>query len=165
MPVTRRRDRQSFHAREKDLPAREYRLSMVSLQVRRVRFARFVDRAVREAQARGMTTNDVIAATHVGSSTYYRWRRGDWSEDPERTAVKNFCTGLGLPLDEAYRALDWHTDDRTPAEPVPLENPRLRELAQILSDPTTPPEDRAMIEEMIRIWTARLRASRREARK
>lgn len=159
-PVTLRRDRQSFPNREKTVPDRGYRLGVVSLQVRRVRFSRFVDRAIRGAQARGMNTADIIKTTKVGSSTFYRWRRGDWSEDPERAAVTNFCAGLGLDLDEAYRALDWHTDERPATEPAPLNNPRLQELAHLLADPRTTPEDRAMIEEMIRVWVARLRMPR-----
>jgi transcriptional regulator with XRE-family HTH domain len=163
MPVTYRRDREAFPHQATRPPTRQYRLGVVSLQVRRVRFARWVDRAIRDAQARGMSTNEIVAATHVGSSTFYRWRNGNWNEDPQRVQVRNFCTGLGLPLDEAYRALDWHTDEREPTAPAPIESPRLRELAQLLGDPSTSPEDRAMIEEMLRIWVARLRMNRRAA--
>lgn len=133
---------------------------MVSLQVRRTRFARFVDRALRDAQARGMSTAQIEAATKVGSTTYYRWRRGDWKEDPQLAHVKAFCLGLGLDLDEAYRALDWQSDERSVEEPRPLENPKLRELARLLADEGVPPEDKAMIEEMIRVWVARLRMGR-----
>lgn len=160
MAVTYRRDRQSFHERERECQEREYRLSMVSLSVRRVRFARFIDRAIVEAHARGMSTADIIKATGVGSATFYRWRRGEWREDPQTAQVKAFVTGLELSLDEAFRALDWHAAASEAAEPAPIDNPRLREAARILADPSTPPEDRAMLEEMIRIWVARVRARR-----
>jgi hypothetical protein len=160
--VTYRRDRQSFRRREDDRQKREYRLSVVSLSVRRVRFARFVDRAIREAQARGMSTADIIKATTVGSATFYRWRKGEWRGDPQQAQVRAFCRGLGLSLDEAYRALDWQTNDRPAGLPEPIEHPGLRELARRLADPSTPPEDRAMIEEWVRLMNARLNAGRRQ---
>jgi transcriptional regulator with XRE-family HTH domain len=165
LPITYRHDRERPRGRELEPQRRAYRLGVVSLAVRQARFGRFVDRALRDAYARGMTTAQIETATRVGSSTYFRWRKGEWKGDPNLAHVKSFCAGLGLDLDEAYRALDWHTDEREATEPAPLQNPRLRELARRLADPATRPEDRAMIEEMIRIWIARLDASRREAQR
>lgn len=163
IPVTYRRDRGSSRRREVEPQIREYGLRVVSLQVRRMRFARFVERALRDAQARGMTTAQIEAATRVGSSTIYRWKDGEWSRDPQRGQVKNFCAGLSLSLDEAYRALDWQTDDRETVEPAPIQNPALREAARLLADPSIRVEDKAMILEMLAMLNARAVANRKRA--
>lgn len=163
-PVTYRRDRGWSRSREPEPQKREYRLTVVSLQVRKMRFGRFVERAIREAQARGMSTEQIEATTQVGSTTYYRWRDGIWKRDPQREQVKRFCLGLGLSLDEAYRALDWQTDDRPAAEPQPFSNPILQEAARLLSDPKVPPHEKAMVEEMIRVLNARMKLAQRDER-
>lgn len=162
VPPSHRRDRAWSRDREPEPRERAYRLGVVSLQVRRTRFARFVDRALRDAQARGMSTAAIEAATGVGSSTYYRWRKGEWREDPQLGHVKSFCVGLGADLGEAYRALDWQTDDRPATEPQPFNNPILHEAARLLSNPRVPPHEKAMVEEMIRVLNARMKLAERD---
>src|SRR5688572_19032876 len=114
--------------------------SPVELDLRRVRFAALVDRALRAAKARGMTIEQIEKATDVGNSTLYVWRKGEWNRDPVQGKVRSFCEGLGVDIDEAYRALGWATTQQTrrkPPEPM-LEDPDVRALMRKLTDPKTP---------------------------
>lgn len=136
---------------------------MVSLEVRRARFASFVDRAVTAAQERGWSTEQLHERTGVAVATIYRWRKGEWAKDPRPSQVMSFCAGVGVPVDEAYRALGWR-DPSAPAEPpAPLTNPLLLELAARLEDPSVSLEEKGLIEETIRMWVAR--GATRRARK
>ena len=60
-----------------------------------------------------MTIPKIEEVTGVGKSTFYRWRDGDWTKDPRGSEVRDFCVGLGIPLDTAFAALGWVEDDPT----------------------------------------------------
>lgn len=126
--------------------------SAADLGLRRVRFAALVDRALRAAADRGMTIEQIEKATEVGNSTFYTWRKGEWNRDPVQSKVRSFCEGLGVDIDEAYRALGWATTQHTrrkPAEPM-LEDPDVRALMRKLTDPKTPTATKDLIRRTIR---------------
>lgn len=128
------------------------------LDLRRVRFSTVVDRALSAAKQRGMTIDEIEKATGVGNTTFYGWRKGNWDRDPVPAKVRSFCEGLGIPLDEAYRALGWNQPEpgrRKPPEPI-LEDPDLRLLWRKLNDPNTTPAEKVMFRRMIRTWTGQL---------
>jgi transcriptional regulator with XRE-family HTH domain len=152
-----RDDRESSRIREARPEFRNYVSLMPAeskpeLDLRRVRFAALVDRALRAANDRGMTIEQIEKATDVGNSTFYTWRSGKWNRDPVQAKVRSFCEGLGIDIDEAYRALGWATTQlkrRKPPEPM-LEDPDVRALMHKLSDPKTPPATKELIRRTIR---------------
>lgn len=128
------------------------------LDVRRVRFAAFVQRGLDIARARGMTIADIEEATGLGNSTFYTWRKGNWDRDPVQGRVRQFCEGLGLSLDEAYGALGWATpgaSKRTRPEPI-IDDPDLRLLMRKLTSSKTPQAEKLWIRRQIRSMAAGL---------
>lgn len=128
------------------------------LDVRRVRFAAFVQRGLDIARSRGMTVADIEKATGLGNSTFYTWRKGNWDRDPVQGRVKQFCEGLGLSLDEAYGALGWATPTapkRTRPEPI-IDDPDLRLLMRKLTSSKTPAAEKLWIRRQIRSMAAGL---------
>jgi hypothetical protein len=126
--------------------------SAANLDLRRVRFAALVDRALRAAKDRGMTIDQIEKATEVGNTTFYGWRKGTWDRDPVPAKVRSFCEGLGVSVDEAYRALGWTMPSdgrRTPPEPM-LEDPDVRALMRKLTDPKTSAATKELIRRTIR---------------
>lgn len=131
------------------------------LDLRRVRFAAFVERALNAARARGMTVPQIEAATKLGNSTFYSWRKGDWNRDPVPARVRDFCLGLGVPIDEAYRALGWSVPDpgrRTAPEPL-IDDPDVRLLLRKLTSSATPAAEKLWIRRQIRSMAEGLRES------
>lgn len=122
------------------------------LNMRRTRFSQFVARALDVARSRGMTITDIEKATGLGNSTFYAWANGEWTRDPVTARVQQFCEGLGLSLDEAYRALGWATPSapkRTHTEPI-IDDPDLRLLLRKLTSPNTPAAEKLWIRRQIR---------------
>lgn len=119
--------------------------------LRRVRFGQFVDRAMRMARERGMTIPLIMEATGVHSSTFYRWRDGDWTKDPRASQVRAFCEGVGASTEDAYRALGWFSNEEQPKRHAePIEDPDLRMLARKLMSPHTPAAEKMWIRRQIR---------------
>lgn len=128
-----------------------------SLDLRRVRFSAFVRRALELAKMRGMTVEQIEAATGIGSSTFYRWRDGSWSRDPTPSAVRNFCNGTGASISEAYTALGWsETTQSRPANPSPIEDPDVRAIMRKLMDPNTTAAEKAWIRRQIRALAGKI---------
>jgi hypothetical protein len=122
-----------------------------SLDLRRVRFSAFVRRALDMAKIRGMTVEQIETASGIGSSTFYRWRDGNWSRDPTTSAVRNFCNGTGASIPEAYAALGWSEVESSRPPPAPLiEDPDLRALFRKLTDPRTPAAEKQWIRRQVR---------------
>jgi len=122
------------------------------LNQRRMRFGHFVARALDIARSRGMTIADIEQATGLGNSTFYAWANGEWTRDPVTARVQQFCEGLGLSLDEAYRALGWATPGapkRATPEPI-IDDPDLRLLLRKLTSPNTPAAEKLWIRRQIR---------------
>ena len=118
-----------------DFPA--YPARMPPSAVDRVRFARFVERALASARKRGMTDADIEGATGIRASTIHRWRRGETA--PTVDKVRQFAAGLGIPLAEALSALGAGPREVTPPEPLDPD------VARRLNDPNTNDATRAFI--------------------
>ncbi|MGK5737234.1 helix-turn-helix domain-containing protein [Micromonospora sp. URMC 103] len=108
---------------------------MASVEARRAAFGRFVAKALEDAKDRRMSIKEIERRTGVGSTTFYRWRDGDWSKDPRPSQVDAFCEGLDIPKRAAYRALGWGADGKPSAEPVETFHPELRAVQRELMDP------------------------------
>lgn len=125
-----------------------------SRDLRRARFGAFVARAIRAAQQRGMTVADIEGATGIGNTTFYRWKNGDWNRDPRVSEVRAFCSGLGLSIGEAYRALGWaETSQARDTEPI-LDDPDVRAVMRALNDPHVHPAVKLMIRRQLRALAA-----------
>jgi transcriptional regulator with XRE-family HTH domain len=109
--------------------------------VDRVRFSRFVERALAVARERGMTAAQVEAETKISLSTIHRWRRGEIA--PTVDKVRQFCAGLGLSSKEALAALGLSERDATPPEPIT--DPDMLALLRKLQDPNTNEETKTYI--------------------
>src|SRR5574338_543813 len=100
----------------------------VDRELSRTNYSRFVQSALDAALARGLTDLAVAEATGVGTSTFHRWRRGDWGNEwPKLQQVIDFCRGLGIPEEDAFAALGLR-GERTPTAPAPLDPDVLRLL-------------------------------------
>lgn len=116
-----------------------YGASMPSA-VDRVRFSRFVERALSQARSRGMTDPHIEAATGVRASTFHRWRRGEVA--PTVDKVRQFCAGLAIPANEALAAMGVHQER---VEPEPVMDPDVLALLRKLEDPRVNAETKAFI--------------------
>jgi transcriptional regulator with XRE-family HTH domain len=92
-----------------------------SADVNRARFARFVARVLVDAHERGMSDDDIAAATGVGSSTFHRWQKGQFTRAPSIEKVRSFCVGLGVKPRVALLALgiEEGRDDPEPEPAIP----------------------------------------------
>lgn len=126
----------------------------------RVRFARWVDRVLSSARDRGMTDDDIAAATGVGASTFHRWRRADFARAPELSRIRAFCRGLGADPSEAMTALGLKPgpDSTEPEPPLP---PEIRSILRYLADPLVPDEDKLIVREMLAMLANQARRPRR----
>jgi transcriptional regulator with XRE-family HTH domain len=125
-------------------------------EARRDKFAAFVVRAVTNAQLRhGWSRTQVMEATGLGKTTFYRWMKGDWTEDLEAAKVRDFCDGLDVSVEQAFRIL-WPSKHHgpIPTEPDPL-HPDLAQIARRITDPNTPDADRHFLLESVRLLAAR----------
>lgn len=113
-----------------------------------------MQRAIDAAQQRNMTIEQIEKATGIGSTTFYRWRDGKWARDPVASSVRNFCTGLGVSISEAYRALGW-SEDAAAREPEPIvDDPDVRAVMRALNDPNLHPTVKLMIRRQLRALAA-----------
>jgi hypothetical protein len=134
-----------------------------SQRVDRVRFGRWVDRVVDRARQRGMTDDDIAAATGVSASTFHRWRRRDFNRAPELSRVRAFCAGLGEDPAEAVAALGL-ADARDNPEPEPPLPPEVKVILRALADPNVPDRDKMVIREMLLMLANQARAKRPRSR-
>jgi len=121
----------------------------VDRELAKANFAQFIRRALQAARARGLTDNNIRDSTGVGVSTFHRWQRQDWGPGwPDLTAVIGFCTGLGIPEEDAFAALGLR-GERQPSAPAPLD-PDVRKILQRLADPNVSPGEKDAIRLMFR---------------
>lgn len=118
-------------------------------KVARVRFARFIERALRDARSRGLTDRDIYERTNVRPSTFHRWQT-DQGGLPKWQTVEAFCRGLDIPPAAAAAALGITGDERQATPEAPLD-PDLSRLARILADPAVPEEEKRAIRHTIRM--------------
>lgn len=127
--------------------------------VARARFARFIERALRDARKRGLTDPDIYRLTGVRPSTFHRWQTLEGGL-PTIPKVDAFCDGLDIPRGAAYAALGiQETREATPA----TLDPDLSRLARILEDPAVPEEEKQAIRHTIRMLSRAARGEREPA--
>lgn len=127
--------------------------------VNRTRFARFISRVLTDARSRGLTDQDIMKLTKVGSSTFHRWKNAEFRTLPDLENVQRFCDGLGVPAQEALEAMGM-TGSRTTPTPEPAVEPEIRAIQRALVDPAVSPERKAAVREMLRLIAAGLKAGR-----
>lgn len=127
-----------------------------SPEVRRVAFARWVERALHDAKInRGWTRTKVIEESGVRRTTLYRWLRGDWSDEPEAAKVRDFCDALDIPPMIPFMILWPGKRDRAP-EPAPAPmDPDVELVLRRIADPTVPETEKYHIRETIRSLAVR----------
>jgi len=136
---------------------------MVSLEARRAAFGRFVRRALEDAKDRRISIKEIERRTGVGSTTFYRWRDGDWSKDPRPSQVDAFCEGLDIPTKAAYRALGWGADGKPSTQPAETFDPELRAIQRKLMDPNVSDTAKESIRNMLRLIIGSNGSSRKAA--
>lgn len=132
--------------------------------VAKVRFAKFVERALTGAHERGLTDKQIAAVTGVGSSTFHRWRRGEGTELPKLEQVRRFCVGLDLDRHEALRALGVEEGRDNPA-PEPVIPPEVRSILRYLARDDVPDQDKEVMRKMLLMLGAEAEAASRRAKK
>lgn len=127
--------------------------------VMRSRFAAVIQRALDGARIQGLTDRQISDRTGVGSSTFHRWRVGNFITAPEIGKVTAFCEGLGVPVEPALRALgmDEERDDPAPPPAIP---PIVRRILRGLNDPNVPEADKSFALEMLEMVATRITKSR-----
>lgn len=132
--------------------------------VARSRFARFVERALEDARARGMTDREIARASRVATSTFHRWRMGETKGLPKLPQVRAFCDATGASIEEAMRVLGM-TDTEpvpTPEQPMPRD---VRILLRRLADPNTPADEATFYRMTLQMLAARAVAAERDERR
>lgn len=129
-------------------------------KVARARFARFVERALRDARTRGLTDLNIKRATGIQPSTFHRWQTLEGGL-PKWEKVAQFCDGLDIPRAAAAAALGI-TDEREATPEAPLD-PDLSRLARILEDPGVPEAEKQAIRHTIRMLSRAARAEHEPA--
>lgn len=134
------------------------------VEARRAAFAAFVQRALRQAEARGLSVPKVAELAGIGSNTIYRWRDGAWVKGPLPDQVVAFCDALDIPPAVAFAVLWPGKNDPAPAVEPPPMDPDVAELLRRLADPNVPANERYHLLETVRSLVAR-RSSTRPPRK
>mgnify|MGYP001050339332 CR=1 FL=1 len=130
--------------------------------VDRVRFARFVERALSTARERGLTDAQIESATGIRPSTYHRWRRGETA--PTVDKVRQFCAGLGIPAGEALAALGMAPRQDAAPSPPPMD-PDVLKLLQMLEDPSVNDATKQYIRANLRFLADFATANRKQPRR
>jgi transcriptional regulator with XRE-family HTH domain len=133
-----------------------------AVRLARARFSRLVTRVLDDARdQRDLTDREIAKITGVGTSTFHRWKRGDWKRAPELRSVRAFFGGLGVPVEPALIALGV-TVGRDDPEPEPTIDLDVRRILRMLADPNVPDERKIIIRGMLRMIAREARATSRE---
>jgi hypothetical protein len=116
--------------------------------VARARFARFVERALRDARERGLNDPEIRRLTGIPPSTFHRWQSGEGGL-PRLEKVQAFCVGLEIPPQAALAALG--VEDAPPGPTEPTLDPDIRRIARILADPGVGEAEKQAIRHTIRM--------------
>lgn len=155
--------REHFRPREQRPANGTYRDRVAaSSDVNRVRFARFVARVLSDARDRGMNDDEIERVTGVGSSTFHRWQKGQFTRAPSIEKVRAFCTGLGIKPRVALLALGLE-EGRDSPEPEPAMDPDVRLILQALASPNIGDTDKAVIRATLQMLAQRIRQTSRGA--
>lgn len=113
-------------------------------------FADFVRVALSDARAaHGWNGSEVARRTRLSRQTINRWRRGEWSSDPEPARVMAFCETLGIDPETAFGILGWHRTPAVPAAEPPMD-PDVAALLRRLFDPMVSDHEKYYMRETIR---------------
>ncbi len=129
-------------------------------EVSRARFAKVIDRMLNQARTvGGMNDSAIASATGVSATTFYRWRRGEFTKTPDISMIRRFCDGLGVPAEPALRALGITVgaDDPAPEAPIP---PDVRRILRGLTDPNVSEFDKTFVRETLKMLANRVTAGR-----
>ena len=131
-------------------------------EVRRARFAKVIDRMLNQARVGGMNDAAIKQRTGISPTTFYRWRRGEFTKTPDVAAVIQFCEGLGVPAAPALRALGLESgsDDPSPDPPI---DPDVRTILRGLADPAVSEFDKRFVRETLKTLALRVTAGRRSS--
>lgn len=123
----------------------------------------FVDRALRDARARGLTDREIARQSKVATSTFHRWRQSEGRGLPELDRVRAFCDAVGASVEDAMQALGM-TD--APAEPTPeLPMPEdVRKILRALANPHESEETKQFLRMSLSLLAGRAVESRTEDR-
>jgi hypothetical protein len=129
----------------------------VTTEARLDRFRRWVATTLLNARERGMTDNDIRAATGLSVTTWHRWRSGRFGPlGPQPDAVYRFCDGLALSRAEPAGILGWTGENKIiPVEPAPDIPADVRELLRRLRDPNVPEPEKVFILETVKSLVGR----------
>lgn len=133
--------------------------------VARARFAVFVDRALRDARARGLTDREIARRSKVATSTFHRWRQADGRGLPELDRVRAFCDAVDARLEDAMQALGMtdNAPEPTPELPMPED---VRKILRVLADPNESEETKQFLRMSLQLLAGRAsepRSTGREA--
>ena len=126
-----------------------------SPEINKVRFARFIKRVLNDARDRGMNDGDIHDATGISPSTFHRWQRGDFRTPPGIDKIKAFCSGLGVPVEPALRALGAE-EGRDESTPEPAIDPDVRKILRALSDPQVDDSTKTFVRETLHMLALRV---------
>jgi transcriptional regulator with XRE-family HTH domain len=124
---------------------------------RLAQFTAFVNRALRQAEARhGWSIPKVAERAGIGVNTIYRWSKGEWGRDwPKGELVEQFCITLDIPTSIPFMIL-WPGSGTRPVEPAPDPmDPEFERVLRKLRDPNVPDAEKYMIRETIRSLASR----------
>lgn len=125
----------------------------IDREVARANFSRFIQSTLDAARARGLNQTAIEELTGVGTSTFHRWRRGDWGHEwPKIQQVIDFCKGLGIPEEDAFAALGLRSE-RTATPPAPMD-PEIVRVLRMLADPNVPRAQKDALRLMLRTLAA-----------
>ena|SRR5436309_14556120 len=112
-------------------------------------FADFIRVALADARTvQGWNGSEVARRSGLSRQTINRWRRGEWSSDPEPARVVAFCETLGINATKAFGILGW---DRSVPEPErPPMDPDVEALLRRLFDPLVSDTEKYYMRETIR---------------
>src|SRR5262249_5153093 len=116
-------------------------------------FADFVRSALSQARSgHGWNGSEVARRTGLSRQTINRWRRGEWTSDPEPARVVAFCETLGIDTDTAFGLLGWHRTAAIPAsvDPELPMDPDVAALLRRLFDPAVSDIEKYYMRETIR---------------
>lgn len=133
--------------------------------VARARFALFVDRALRDARARGLTDREIARRSKVATSTFHRWRQQEGRGLPELDRVRAFCDAVGASIEDAMQALGMTDDAPEPTPELPMPED-VRKILRVLADPNESEETKQFLRMSLQLLAGRAaepRSGNREA--
>jgi hypothetical protein len=132
--------------------------------VARARFAVFVERALENARAAGLTDREIYRRSSVSTSTFHRWRLAEGRTLPKLPQVRAFCEATGASVEEAMRVLGMadSAPEATPEPPLPRD---VRVILRRLADPNVDEREKDFIRQSLAMLAERAAVERRDERR